>query len=266
MMEMTSAETQMLPTYQKNPESPPCHCSGETLVTGHQVSIVQICPGLFLAFTYIPFFQLPLLPSFPGLLSPGEKGVRSHHNPGDLQGQSTTAWPPDPVPPTHPTSQSRSALGRASLRLPSNLQLLAAHSRGWDDSGRRLQIPRSAQEFPIMHHSGRRTRRTSGKGRGRQQRQRLRQRGHACLLHPGNPGVGSGRVSLSLAPLLTSKEAEPKDQARLPARPSLIQTEVGRRWFKSGSAGLRPGQCWSAEERAWLMCHPVPTVPPMHRL
>lgn len=69
---------------------------------------------------------------------------------------------------------------------------------------------------------------------------------------PWEPGGRGGRVSLCLAPFLTSKEIVPEDWARLPT--CILSRLCGRKeavgtarwWIYKG------GQCGSAEERARL--------------
>lgn len=96
-MEITSTETQVLPTSQ---EAPPCYISGEALAIEHQVYTEQL--------TALGYFQLTLtsyssncLFCLPRAAEP--RRVRcSRHNPSDLQGQCTTAWPLDSAPPIPP--------------------------------------------------------------------------------------------------------------------------------------------------------------------
>lgn len=105
-----------------------------------------------------------------------------------------------------------------------------------------------------MHHSERRTQGPVARGGADSSDSGCVSGATPACSTLGTRGWG-GRVSLGLAPFLTSKEIEPEDWARLP---TCILSRLCGRKEAVGIArvvdlqGWRRGQCGSAEKRARL--------------
>lgn len=139
----------------------------------------------------------------------------SHHNPGDLQGRNTTAWSPDPAPPTPPhfPGPARPWKGLSSyVFLWASSFSLRIRFSGWMTAGGGCGYRGVLRSFPQCTTLG------AGPEDQRQGEERVTATAAASVgprlpAPPWEPW-GWGRVSLRLAPLLTSKEIEPRDRAR----------------------------------------------------